>query len=189
MKNGNGRELREALAKVDEGRIPVMSRERSGLRKERAKLVRKLFKSFGIGPKLMAVKTPNYSMASTVDIEFSKLADGEHDREKWPHKHGECCSLDRYEVVINGYRTEVLAANKDNAIGDVLANSDGLLGEYDGTVRKIGGNHAEETRCPGCRDEAAIRLKIEEILARAFPNNDDRSDYGTDYYDYCWGVS
>ncbi len=51
-----------------------------------------------------------------------------------------------------------------------------------------GMGHNEATRCPCCRDHAAAELKIEEILARAFPNHDDRSDSMTDYFDNCWSV-
>lgn len=31
--------------------------------------------------------------------------------------------------------------------------------------------------------------KIDEILARAFPQHDDRSDSQTDYFDSCWSVN
>tara|TARA_R100000808_G_C2151951_1_gene161187 strand:- start:3902 stop:4315 length:414 start_codon:yes stop_codon:yes gene_type:complete len=31
-----------------------------------------------------------------------------------------------------------------------------------------------------------LSLKVKEIIARAFPRHDDRSEYGTDYYDFCW---
>ena len=34
----------------------------------------------------------------------------------------------------------------------------------------------------------AARLKLQEILARAFPCHDDRSELQTDYFDYCWSV-
>ena len=34
------------------------------------------------------------------------------------------------------------------------------------------------------RSEA--RAKLEKILARAFPNHEDRSDTQSDYFDYCW---
>lgn len=32
------------------------------------------------------------------------------------------------------------------------------------------------------------RLKLEAILAVAFPAHDDRSDRQSDYFDYCWSV-
>lgn len=32
------------------------------------------------------------------------------------------------------------------------------------------------------------RLKVEEILLKAFPNHGDRSEYGIDYYDSKWSV-
>jgi hypothetical protein len=50
------------------------------------------------------------------------------------------------------------------------------------------GKHTEEGRCPACRDNAAAELKVEEILARAFPQHDNRSDTQSDYFDYCWSV-
>lgn len=31
--------------------------------------------------------------------------------------------------------------------------------------------------------------KLEAILAKAFPNHDDRSDMQSDYFDYCWSVN
>lgn len=41
-----------------------------------------------------------------------------------------------------------------------------------------------------CRvaNREALR-KVEEILSRAFPNHDDRSDTQTDYFDFCWSIS
>jgi len=33
---------------------------------------------------------------------------------------------------------------------------------------------------------AAANEKFRAILAKAFPNHDDRSDSMTDYFDYCW---
>lgn len=33
----------------------------------------------------------------------------------------------------------------------------------------------------------AVR-KVKEILAKAFPNHDDRSDSQSDYFDYCWCI-
>jgi len=33
------------------------------------------------------------------------------------------------------------------------------------------------------------RIKLEAILALAFPNHDDRSDTQSDYFDYKWSVS
>ena len=32
-------------------------------------------------------------------------------------------------------------------------------------------------------------LRIGEILDRAFPNHDNRSDYQTDYFDSCWSIN
>jgi len=31
--------------------------------------------------------------------------------------------------------------------------------------------------------------RLESILARAFPNHDNRSDYQSDYFDYCWSFN
>lgn len=38
------------------------------------------------------------------------------------------------------------------------------------------------------RANYAAEMKVGEILARAFPNHDDRSDSMTDYFDYCWSI-
>lgn len=35
-------------------------------------------------------------------------------------------------------------------------------------------------------ERTAMRLSVQEILARAFPAHDNRSDYQSDYFDYCW---
>lgn len=43
----------------------------------------------------------------------------------------------------------------------------------------------DENRWP---ERAALRTKVEAILFAAFPNHRDRSESGTDYYDYCWSV-
>jgi len=43
-----------------------------------------------------------------------------------------------------------------------------------------------EHRCLTCKANSAMSAKVEEILARAFPQHDDRSDTMTDYFDYCW---
>jgi len=37
--------------------------------------------------------------------------------------------------------------------------------------------------------QQAARECIEQILARAFPNHGDRSDYQTDHFDYCWSFN
>ncbi len=56
-------------------------------------------------------------------------------------------------------------------------------------VHRSGCQVAEADRCPACRANSAVRLKVEEILARAFPNHDDRSDSRSDYFDYCWMIT
>lgn len=130
----------ESLADVRETAVPVMSRDRHIPRKERARLVRELFKRLGL--KGVSVTTPNYSMACTVDVTVPKLEI--HSAEMWPH-------------------------------GGPRVHESGL------TV-------AECDRCPTCVRNRKSAEKIEEILARAFPNNDDRSDTQSDYFDYCWSV-
>lgn len=37
--------------------------------------------------------------------------------------------------------------------------------------------------------KSEARSKLLEILGRAFPNHDDRSDSQTDYFDYCWSIN
>jgi hypothetical protein len=48
--------------------------------------------------------------------------------------------------------------------------------------------HSEATRCPQCAAEAKANGAIEEILSRAFPRHDDRSDIQTDHFDDCWSI-
>ncbi len=132
-------QLQDALAKVSETEIPVMSRDRHIPRTEQAKLTRELFKRLGL--KGISVTTPNYSMAQSVRVSLPKLEI--HCPNYWPHG-GDYCH--------HGYVDESLV-------------------------------------CPTCRENRRIREKIEEILARAFPNHDDRSDTQKDYFDYCWSVN
>ena len=47
----------------------------------------------------------------------------------------------------------------------------------------------EKDACGICRDQVAIKRKIEEILGVAFPNHDNRSEMQSDYHDYCWSVN
>lgn len=49
--------------------------------------------------------------------------------------------------------------------------------------------HDEADRCPACRDDAALSLAVEEVLARAFPNHDDRSESQSDYFDFKWSMT
>lgn len=37
--------------------------------------------------------------------------------------------------------------------------------------------------------QCAARDKLEQILARAFPQHDNRSDYQSDHFDYCWSLN
>ncbi len=43
--------------------------------------------------------------------------------------------------------------------------------------------------CPAYIANAQAREKLEKILAVAFPNHNDRSDYQTDYFDSKWTIS
>jgi len=56
----------EQIFAVDLNRVPVVSTDRHISRKEQAKLARELFKKLGI--KGLSVTTPNYSMASVVEV-------------------------------------------------------------------------------------------------------------------------
>lgn len=131
------------LKDINEGAIPVMSRDRHIPRVEQAKLARQLFRQLGL--KGISVTTPNYSMAKVVEVRLPRVPEDGHDLTKWPHFHSaECCGP--------------------------------------------GKQHTEATRCPVCREHSAAELAVEEILARAFPQHDNRSDSQTDYFDYCWSV-
>lgn len=59
-------ELHALLARIDITAIPVLSRDRCMPRKDRAKLVRQLFRQLGL--KGISVTTPNYSMAQSVEV-------------------------------------------------------------------------------------------------------------------------
>ena len=39
---------------------------------------------------------------------------------------------------------------------------------------------------PANKANKATMVKVQQILARAFPKHDDRSDIMTDYHDRCW---
>ncbi len=54
---------------------------------------------------------------------------------------------------------------------------------------QIQGGHNEANRCPACRDESKAGETVEEILARAFPSHDNRSDYQSDHFDFCWSIN
>ena len=41
---------------------------------------------------------------------------------------------------------------------------------------------------PAARANVAARDKVEQILLRAFPGTEDRSDSRTDYFDYRWSI-
>lgn len=49
-------------------------------------------------------------------------------------------------------------------------------------------SRSEATRCPACSRRSRIRDKVEAILAKAFPNHDNRSDSQSDHFDFCWSV-
>lgn len=74
----------QAIGAVDLDRVPVMSTDRRIDRKDQAKLARTLFKRLGV-PHL-SVTTPNYSMASTVDVDVPGRRDyGADQFNKVPH--------------------------------------------------------------------------------------------------------
>lgn len=56
-------------------------------------------------------------------------------------------------------------------------------------VHEPGCSIRDEDRCPTCRNNFSAMKKIELILAKAFPEHDDRSDTQSDYFDYCWSIS
>lgn len=117
----------EALADVDLARVPPVVWERNIPRKLQAKLARQVFLRLGLR-KWINVTTPNYSMASSVDVRLVK--------------------------------------RRDNVGAD---------GFYD-------------MESEGSVANRAAAEKIEQILLKAFPNSNDRSEYGTDYYDYKWSI-
>jgi hypothetical protein len=42
--------------------------------------------------------------------------------------------------------------------------------------------------CPAAKMNHAAHAKIGAILARAFPNHEDRSDSQSDHFDFCWSI-
>lgn len=129
------------LAAVNEGSIPVMSRDRMIPRKDQAALARKLFKALGV--KGLSITTPNYSMASSVYVSVPRI-------ERAPEDH---------QFDGTDYQNESYADMPEG----VVAKQKHL---------------AHWKACE----------KVSEILSRAFPKHDDRSDSMTDYFDFCWSV-
>ena len=43
--------------------------------------------------------------------------------------------------------------------------------------------------CPLCAHRIAAEKKIEKIILAAFPDLDDRSEYVSDYFDYCLSIN
>lgn len=127
------------LATINEASILPVCRDRHIPRKEQATLARKLFKSLGLAG--ISVTTPNYSMASTVDVAIPSL----------PHESG--------DYLLAGVNYE------NNSYSDMP--------------------DAVPCKAKMLARSAATR-KVQEILARAFPQHDDRSDSMTDYFDSCW---
>jgi len=111
---------------VNEAGVTTVTRDRHLPRKELAKLVRGLLKTLGV--KGVSVTTPNYSMASSIDIRLPRRDD--------------CVGPDGY---------------------------------YD---------EASE----GARENNRVRAKFNEILARAFPQHDDRSDAQSDHFDFKFSI-
>lgn len=66
-------ELHETLAKIDLLKVPVQRIPRAFPRKDRAALLRRLFKTLAITG--VGVTTPTYSMARTVDIKIPRRCD------------------------------------------------------------------------------------------------------------------
>lgn len=46
----------------------------------------------------------------------------------------------------------------------------------------------DNDNCDGCKYRRYVRDKLCEILARAFPQHDNRSDYMSDYFDNPWFI-
>ena len=141
-KQASFQDFQKALASVQEGAIPVMSRTRSIPRKEQAKLARELFKRLGL--KGISVTVPNYSMAKSVDVEIPRNPASDAD----------------FVYEGKGYHNHSYSDMPDGVPARIKS-----------------------------REHYAAQLKIAEILARAFPQHDDRSDSMTDYYDYKWSIS
>jgi hypothetical protein len=120
-------ELHAKLLTVNEGAVPVISRDRSLPRKELAALVRRLFRQLGL--KGISVTAPNYSMAQAIDIRLPR--------------------------------------REDNA---------GVDGFHDATT-------------PGALANNRAHLAVREILARACPQDDDRSDSQSDYFNFRFMIS
>ena len=129
-------ELFAKIASVDLSAVPVVCRDRHISRKEQARLARELFKRLGF--KSISVTTPNYSMASSVDV----------------------CVPHEPKPDMTGFEQFEHCTYSDMP-NDVPIKAAML------------------------RRSAAVQ-KIDAILDAAFPAHNNRSDYQTDYFDYCW---
>lgn len=69
----DAKEFQSKLAQIAPQYVPVLCRDRCIPRKEQAALARKLFKQLGL--KGISVTTPNYSMASCVDVTIPRRDD------------------------------------------------------------------------------------------------------------------
>jgi hypothetical protein len=49
-------------------------------------------------------------------------------------------------------------------------------------------NWRDTGNCQACKFDRYARDKLDEILARAFPQHDDRSDSQSDYFDFKWFI-
>jgi hypothetical protein len=58
--------------------------------------------------------------------------------------------------------------------------------DHDMEIVERDGNHGRD---PAHQANCAAGRRIEAILLAAFPQHDDRSDYGADYSDRCWSVN
>lgn len=48
--------------------------------------------------------------------------------------------------------------------------------------------HGRSTYCPHCQKSQQAQEALKRIILAAFPDLDDRSDYVTDYSDYCFSI-
>lgn len=136
--------LEETISQINAVKVesvPVMTTDRHIPRKQQAALARKLFKSLGV--RHLSVTTPNYSMASSVDVNFPAM---ELSSEDYMH-NGESYQNRPWSEM----PAEVIAKQKAEA-------------------------------------KWAARGRLAEIINKAFPNHDDRSDSQSDYFDSCWTI-
>lgn len=84
-------------------------------------------------------------------------------------------------------RDRHMPRNEQSALARKLFKQLGLKGIL---VRKETGRNCfmVNVQFPALQDDRYVREQLLEILARSFPQHDDRSEHDIEYYDFKWAV-